>query len=184
MRKLGGRADALGLEKVAALMSGDDFEAGRDGEAQAGNEGIPEAKAIDVFVLRGKEKAAAVLIAGEKAIEDREGHGRGRLDFRGGRDALSVRRGFDEGAEKPAAEPAGIDFVDGRVGFAFQRGENGREISVGGGAEVIETLADAPGVGSGLPVQLWLGKPGEELFGRVVVGVEDGGEAQGPSWCR
>jgi hypothetical protein len=171
MWELRGVADALGLEEVATLVGGDDFEAGADGETEAGDKGIPETDAIDVFDAGGFEEVAAGLIAGEEAVEDGMIHVGGGLDFCRCGNALGVGRRLDEAAEEPAGEPAEADFVSGRIGFVFESGTNGREVGVAGGAEVIEALADAPGGGSGLPVELLLGQVGEKLRGGVVVGV-------------
>jgi len=72
---LRGRADALGLKEVTALVGGNDFETRADSEAEAGDEGIPEAEAVDVFGLRDEEQVAASLVAGEEAVEDGEADG-------------------------------------------------------------------------------------------------------------
>ena len=181
MRKIGGIADASGLEEVTALVGGDDFEAGPDGEANTRDKRIPEADTVDVLGAGAEEEIAAGLIAGEETVEDGEVYVGGWADFWRGRGAFGVRRGLDEAAEEPTGESAEFDFFHWRVRCALKRGDQGREIGVGSGAEMIEALADAPGTGSGLPVELLFGEAGDECFGRIVVGVAGSGEAERPS---
>jgi len=176
-------ADALGLEKVAALVRGNDLQAGADGEPQARNERIPEASVVDVLGARGEEEFTTELVAGEEAFEHREIYiGSGANLCRCG-GALGVGRRLNEAPEEPAAEPAKMDVLDGRIGLVLQRGAKRREIRVRRGAEMIEALADAPGGRSGLPVELLLGQAGEELLGRFVVRVEGRGETKRPRGC-
>ena len=175
--------DALGLEEMAALVGGNDFQAGADRETQTRNERIPEANAIDVFGAGGEKQVTTGLIAGEKPIEHGQAHGRCGLDLCRRRGALRVRRWLDEAAEEPAAKPAKMDVIDGRIGLVLQRSTNLRDVRVGRGAEMIEALADAPGGRSGLPVELLLGEAGEESLGGFVVRVEGRRETQRPRGC-
>ena len=173
--------DALGLEKMAAFVADNDFEAGADGEAHSGEERIPKANAVDVLVPRAKQKLAAGFVSCEKALENRSADMRSGPDLRRSASALGLRRWLDEAADKPAREPSGGNLFDWRIRLLIQHRRNSRQIGFIRDAEVLETLAHTPTARGRLPIQLCFGESSDELPGGLVVGVEARGKLCGPS---
>jgi hypothetical protein len=175
--------DALGLKKMTAFMADNDLESGTDGESNSRYQRIPKANAVDVFSARADHEFPAGFVPGEKAFENRSANLRRGPDLRRSRSSLGRRRRLDKAVKKPAPEPSGSNLLDGRVRFPMERKRNGREIGFVRDAEMLETLAHAPGAGRRLPIELLLAEFSEELPGGLVIGVQVRGKANGPIRC-
>lgn len=161
-------------------MADDDSETGTYLVSYSPEKRIPEADAVYVMVASAEEELAAGLIAGEKAVENGMVDTRGRPNLSRSASTLSLRRGFHKAADKPIAEPSGLDLVDGRTRFALKRGGERRHKRIVCDAEVLDALPDAPGAGRWLPIQLFICEPGNERLGRFVVCGKVLGEAVTP----
>jgi len=171
----------LGLPEVAVVVAGEDPEAGAEGEADDGDEGVAEADAVDVAVAGALDDRADGGVAGDEAVGDgeieaaRDGPRDGR---RLGLRFLGI--GLDVVAEEPAAEPADDDGVDRLRRPALERFEHRGDVDLVAEAEVLEALTDAPAAVGGLPVQVVAGKSFGEASGAGVGAVELAEDLAGP----
>jgi hypothetical protein len=173
--------DTLGLKKMTAFMADNDLESGTDGESNSRDKRIPKANAVDVYGARTDHEFPAGFVSGEKAFENGSANVRGGPDLRWSGSSLGNRRRLDKAANKPAPEPSGSNLLDRRMRFPVDRHGDGRQIGFIRDAEMFETLAHTPRAGRRLPIELFLGEFGDELPGRLIVGVQVRSKADGPS---
>ena len=62
--------DAFGLQKVPALVAGNNFEAGTDAEANAWHERIGETDAVHIAVAGAKDEVTQGVVAAPEFFED------------------------------------------------------------------------------------------------------------------
>src|SRR5579862_1784828 len=102
-------------------------------------------------------------------------------DLRWGRSSLADRRRLDKAANKPAPEPSGSYLLDRAIRFPMDRRGHGRQIRFVRDAEMLETLAHAPGARRRLPIELFLGQFSNQLLGGLIVSIKVCSKANGPS---
>jgi len=135
-------------------MPGDDLQSCAYGKANAADEWVFEANAIDVAAGCAPDNFARFLIAAEETIEHRGRDLGVWTNFFRRRRAFCLRGRLNKAADKPSGKPSRSDALDRITGFAFERSRNGIEVELVGDGEMFQALANAPGAGSRLPIQL------------------------------
>ena len=111
---------------MTALVARDDLESSTDRKSNSRDKRIPKANAVYILATRPDEEFAAGSVLGQESVENSMVDVRCRSDFGRSGNTLTVRRGFNKAADKPASEPPGSDLLDRRIRLPFECGVNRR----------------------------------------------------------
>jgi hypothetical protein len=104
-------------------MACNDFQSRPHREPNPFKKGIPKTDAVYILISCVCNESAAHLVAGQKAVQDRQTDNRRRPDLRRRRRPLALWRGFDEIADKPSAKPPGNNLLHRLIGLSFSAAE-------------------------------------------------------------
>lgn len=154
---------------MTEFVAGNDLESSADREAQSRNKRIPKANVVYIFSTRLEDEFAARFVAGQEAIEDAKVDTRCWPDFGRGRSTLAIRRRLDKVADKPACHAPKGNLLHWRIRRILEGGRHRCEIEFVGDTEMFKALSNAPGAGSGLPIELFLVESGNEGLRGLVI---------------
>jgi len=166
---------------MTAFVADNDLESSPYRESKSRKKRVPEANAIYVVAASAEDKVTACLVGRQKTIENRKVGTRARPDLSRSGSALAVRRGLHKAADKPAPKPSGSNLLHGRTRLLPKCGRDRRQIGFVGGAEMLQTLPDAPRARRRLPIELFIGESVNQVPGGLVVCAKVSGEPDGPS---
>ena len=165
---------------MTAFVAHNSLESSPYRESNPWKKRVPEANAVYVVAASSEDNVAACLVGRQKTIENRNVGMRSRPDLSRSGSTLALRRGLHKAADKPAPGPSGSDLFHGRTRLVPKRGRDRRQIRLVGDAEMLKTLADAPGARCRLPIELFLGQSTDQVPGGLVVCAKASGEPNGP----
>src|SRR5271166_1894487 len=126
-----------------------DFETSSDGESKQRNERILKSNPIHIVVIGAPDEFPHASITSEKRVQHRGFHMLSGLDLLRRPGATGVRGRLNVLANEPAAKSARDNLLDLIRATALQRRRYCRQIHLVCDDQVLNALADTPGIGLG-----------------------------------